>query len=74
MSTLTEPVNPVESLFYPTLKTRMFPFVGTFCVSMFDRIVVYIVHVSGKILLIENQMFPEPPLPDASLTSFVSRS
>lgn len=34
---------------------------------------MYIIHVSGKILLVANQMLPEPPLPDTTLSSLGPR-
>jgi hypothetical protein len=70
---LAQPITPVNSLLDPTMKARMFPLMRTFYMSVFYRIVVYVIHMPGKILLIGNQMFPEPPLPDASLSSFGSR-
>ena len=70
---LAQPIRPVNSLPCPAMKARMFPLMRTFYVAVFYRIVVYIIHMSGKILLVGNQMFPEPPLPHAALTSFRSR-
>ena len=40
--------------------------------SVLHRIVVNVIHMAGKILLIANEMFPEPPLPDAALAPFHS--
>ena len=31
---------------------------------MFDRIVMDVIHVSGEIVLVPDQVFPETPLPD----------
>jgi len=70
---LAQPITLVNSLLDPTKKTRMFPLMRTFYMSVFYRIVVYVIHMLSKILLIGNQMFPEPPLPNASLSSFDSR-
>ncbi len=40
--------------------------------SVLHRIVVNIIHMPGKILLIANEMLPEPPLPNAVLAPFHS--
>jgi hypothetical protein len=56
-TTLAHPIRPVYSLFYPAVKARMFPLMRTFYMAVFYRIVVYIIHVPGKILLVGNQMF-----------------
>jgi hypothetical protein len=52
---------------------RMLPLMRTFHISVFYRIVVDIIHMAAKILLVANQVFPEPPLPNAALASLDSR-
>ena len=74
LAALAQPITPVNSLFDPMMKARMFPLMRTAHMSMFYRIVVYVIHMPGKILLIANQVFPEPPLPNATFPSFGSRS
>ena len=57
--TLAKPITFVNSLFDPTMKTRMFPMMRAFDISVFYRIIMNIIHMSCKILLIANQMFPD---------------
>jgi hypothetical protein len=73
VAALAQPITTINTLFDPTKKARMFPLMRTFYMSVFYGIVVYVIHVPGKILLIGNQMLPEPSLPNASLSSFDSR-
>jgi len=70
---LAKPIKAVNSIFGPAMKTRRLPLMRTYHISVFYRIVVDIIHMSGKILLVANQMFPESPLPNAALASFGSR-
>lgn len=69
---LAKPIKLVNLLFDPTVKTGMLPLMRTFHISVFYRIVVDVIHMSGKILLVANQVFPEPPLPNAALPSLDS--
>ena len=69
---LAQPIGSVNSFFDPTVKARMFPLMRTPRMSVLHRIVVNIIHMPGKILLIANEMLPEPPLPNAVLAPFHS--
>ena len=70
----TGPVGRIDSVTDVSMERGVGPINDTLDVPMLNWIVVNIVDVSFEIVLIAYQVFPEPPLPKASLTSFLPRN
>ena len=65
----TTPIGRVNPRLDAARKRREWPFSGTFDQAVLYRIVVDVIEVPLEIFLVADHMFPEPPLPHASLSS-----
>ena len=60
------PIGGDDALADEPMDARMRPIGGFGYVSVFDRIVMDVIHVAAVIVFVANPMLPEPALPDAA--------
>ena len=68
IQSVTRPRLVINALPHPAGKRRMRPLADQLHKTMFDRIVMNVIHMPGVIALIANGVFPITALPDAPLS------
>jgi len=66
------PFSLIIPLFHKAMETRPLPFIYLGDKAVFYRVEMDVIDVPGKVIVIRNVVFPEPPLPDGCFTTFLS--
>ena len=64
----THPIAHIQPIAHITVKCRIRPIGGVLHIPVFDRVVVDVIGMTGKIVFIADLMLPESPLPDRRFT------